>query len=108
MLKVFYLDDFIFDSSSDIEKEIPMTDSYRMVDKYSSIVEIADDLILAAVALIKMSRSPIWANRVDPRPLRQGDILTVDNVNYQYCIRHGWDLPGCRLRLKQLKRRVVK
>jgi len=109
LLKIYYLDDCLFDIQSADEND---ESDYRLEEKFTSITEIGDDLISVAAELVKMSRSPEWHSRGGRkgnvrRPIRSGDIIVLDGKNYMYTLTSGWTLPGCRLKLKLLEKRII-
>lgn len=109
MLLIYYLDDYLYDVSSEAGKD-PM--DYRLEEKFTSSVEIGDDLISVASELVKMSRSSQWHSRGgrtgnSRRPIRAGDVIVLDGKNYMYTLNSGWDLPGCRLKLKPVEKGIL-
>ena len=116
MLKIYYLDDYLYREDADLgsymSESCRVPEDYRLEEKFGSSSEIADDLVSVAIELIGMSRSPQWHSRGGRkanirRPIRAGDIIVIDGKNYIYTLTSGWELPGCRLRLKPLAKGIL-
>lgn len=107
LLKIFFMNDFEYEVRIGPGHAYPDPKLYRLVESIP-LSELGSGIFSAAVELVILSRAPRWRELDNGRrPVRAGDLLSLDGKNYVYSLTCGRQLKNCRFRLHNLGKKIL-